>query len=134
VTEDLEVIRAIYREWNELGLDHIAARFWARDIEWHDAPEAPGPAVYRGRDEVVRMSHELMDALGEIPMHLEELIDCGDEVVARIRPELVGSASGAAVTGDVYHVFCIRDGRVARLRQFFSRAEAFAAAGRPTQA
>ena len=64
-------------------------------------------------------------------VELEELIDAGRDVVAVTRHHGTGRASGVTVGAPVAYVFTVRDGKLARMQIFNTRAEAREAAGLP---
>ena len=58
-----------------------------------------------------------------------EMIDAGDKVVAHVRGEMRGKASGASVTWSYWQAVTFRNGKVLRLEWFADRNEALEAVG-----
>lgn len=56
-------------------------------------------------------------------------VDAGDELVVFVRITGAGRASGAPVDTELIHVWTVRDGLAVRVRAFFDRDQALAAAG-----
>ncbi len=66
-----------------------------------------------------------------LKVEAEEYLDAGEFVVVLLRFRGVGRASGAPVEQATYHVFTMRNGKVARMVEYGpgKRSEAFEAAG-----
>ena len=60
--------------------------------------------------------------------HLE-LIDAGDRVVVGLAGQRFSEVPWAPLQGQIYMVYTLRDGRIVRMDDYLSRAEAMAAAG-----
>jgi ketosteroid isomerase-like protein len=58
----------------------------------------------------------------------EELIDCGDAVLARVMLHGVGRGSGAKLEQRVFQVYEVRDGQIVSVRVFSDEADARSAA------
>jgi ketosteroid isomerase-like protein len=61
----------------------------------------------------------------------EDVVEQGERVVASIRYEARGRGSGVALSGTLHGVTTFRDGKVARVEMFDSRADAERAAAAP---
>jgi ketosteroid isomerase-like protein len=102
--ENVEVVRrllgALQEAWGRRGnVDDAfdsAAAFDSvdDDVEWIPAPEVPGPASYRGRDGFVEFMRAWTEDFEDWSIHLERLIDAGDNRVVAIQHQ---SASGPRV-------------------------------------
>lgn len=89
-----------------------------------------GEGVYRGHDGLRRFFREWHEAWETIDYSFEELIDAGDnEVVSVVTRRARGRASGADVRWALALVWTLRNGKVARLAWFPTRADALEAAG-----
>lgn len=53
------------------------------DIEWHVPPILPDPATYRGHEGVKQFFETWNETFDDFEVYIEELIDAGDQVVAR---------------------------------------------------
>lgn len=92
-----------------------------------DYPE--GEFAHRGREGSARLIAQLREAWAEWRFEPERLIDAGDRVVAFVRVEARGGASGVPIELTGAHVMTILDGRVARTEVYRDRAEAVRAVG-----
>ena len=71
-----------------------------------------------------------LEAKGVFRGRRVELIDAGDDkVVAHMRGEMHGKASGASVAFSYWTVGTVRSGKMLRVEWFADRAEALEAAG-----
>ena len=60
-----------------------------------------------------------------------ELIDAGERVVLGLAGPRFREVPWAPLNGEIYMVYTLRDGRIVRMDDFLTRADAMAAAGRP---
>src|SRR5436190_22720315 len=93
-------------------------------------PRRPESDPIRGREAVWDVYDENIQAFREGALERVELIDAGnDQVVAHMRGEMHGKASGASVAFSYWPVSTFRDGRTLRTEWFADRADSLAAAG-----
>jgi ketosteroid isomerase-like protein len=85
--------------------------------------------VYRGVDGVREYFRGFFGAMDETGADVEEWIDGGDDVIAVMHTWGRGRKSGAPVEAHQFHVWTVRDGKLARLRVYTHRAEAPRAVG-----
>jgi uncharacterized protein (TIGR02246 family) len=129
--ENVEIIRRLYRAFNEADADAVSDGF-TDDAEFRPAFIGGGiveGAVYRGRDgiaEFVEVQKETWRSLTANPVNIRDL---GNRVLVEVRLEAVGLASGVAVDRTTWNVFELRDGKVAAGRVYPTKAEALEAAG-----
>src|SRR5438105_8484246 len=114
-------------------LDAWLDEFFDPEIEWHDLPMLPEAGVHSGRDAFRRHAAAYLEAWAE-PIEIEDIRAVGDRVVVRGRWGGVGRQSGAHETGDLSvpatgAVYDFRAGRILRVEQFLTHAEALEAAG-----
>jgi ketosteroid isomerase-like protein len=84
----------------------------------------------RGYEAVWSFFVGAQDAWEEGPFELVELVDAGnDKVVADVRREVRGKASGASVAWSYWLVVTYRNGKPWRMEWFADRAEALEGAG-----
>jgi ketosteroid isomerase-like protein len=99
-------------------LENIPTRYW------------PESDPIRGREAVWDFFIEAQDAWEESSFEYVELIDAGnDKVVADMRREARGKASGASVAWSYWLVVTFRNGKMVRIEWFGDRAEALEAVG-----
>jgi ketosteroid isomerase-like protein len=99
------------------------------EIEIRDRPEAPDPAVYRGREGVLAafdVSAEMFDELQFLP---EEFVDGGNHVAIAIRLVGRGRESGVPVEDRIVHLWEMRDGKGVALQVYSEMADALEAVG-----
>jgi ketosteroid isomerase-like protein len=137
--QNVAFVRAVLAAWGEgdvvpvaAALDpanpppEIAAAF-APDIEVVWAVNAPGQREYHGHDGLIRAYQEWLVAFSEFFVEELEFIDAGDHVIVPQRHRGRGLGSGVEVVQDLVHVYSVRDGRIARIREYDTLEEARAA-------
>ena len=116
--QSVEVVNRAYAAFAEGDVPAVLGVF-ADDIEWHEAEGMPYGGVYRGGEAVAQNVFgpisEDVEGFGITP---EELIGSGATVAAIVRYTGTGKATGKALDVPVVHVWDIRDGKLARFRQF----------------
>jgi ketosteroid isomerase-like protein len=134
--ENVEIVRAMLLAAGapDSDTDEWLEEFCDPEIEWRDVPGFPTAGVHSGRDALRRHADEFEDAWADWGIEIEDIRAAEDRVVARIRYRGVGKASGAPITGGLQNpatgaVFELRAGRILRVRQFVTHAEALEAAG-----
>jgi ketosteroid isomerase-like protein len=128
--EDADTIRRAYEAWNESGPAAVTEEFWAEDAVYREGPGWPDAGVYRGRAAALERMQSLIDLLGPIAVHLDELIDVGDgRFVACTR--IVGeSEADAPYTRSFAVVHRLRDGLIVEADYYLDREQALEAVGR----
>ena len=133
--ENVEVVRRMLGAIGpDTGTDDWLDEFCDPEVEWHDVPIYPSAGVHSGREAIRRHAAEFEDAWADWGIDVEDIRAAEDRVVARIRYRGVGKVSGAPLTGGLQNpatgaVFELRAGRILRVRQFVTHAEALAAVG-----
>jgi len=100
--QNVEIVRRAFEEFSRGGWEPLFGTFWAPEIVWDMSPAGiAGLGVYHGHDEL-RSFFE--DWFGTFPFEeweqeLDEVIDCGERVVALTRQRGHGLASGAVRRG-----------------------------------
>jgi ketosteroid isomerase-like protein len=97
------------------------------EVEWSQREEG---WTHRGR-EGVREGLELwLESFDEYRFEVQRIIDCGGDEVLVVGLEVGrGALSGAEVRSVSYELLTIRDGKIARFREFHDESEALEAAG-----
>jgi ketosteroid isomerase-like protein len=133
---NVEIVRRVYEDWwAGLERDDPGAVFdseaVADDAEFTvEGGMLDGRSVWRGREEYVEWFRSWTGEFEDWSLRVERLIDAGhDRVVALTHQSGTGRESGAPVEFKVGGVWELRDGRVVRLRSYFSHADALEAAG-----
>ena len=103
--------------------------FFSPDAEFHAAREDPDSEVHRGIDAVRRQYARWVDAYPDLTVEPLEAKGKGDKVFLWVRFSGHGEGSGALVKMELAHVLTMRDGKAARIVEYFDRGEALEAAG-----
>ena len=127
--ENVEVVKAVLDAWPR-GLDALA-EYWTDDIE-HRAIEGAlddrGPM--HGKEAVRDYLQDWLDMFDPLTVEPLELIDAGgDDVVAVLRFGGRAKLSGVETEITFAIVYAVRDGKVARGREYATRKQALDAAG-----
>ena len=131
--ENVEVVRGII-DAHERGEPDAVFSKYDPEIEWHLSTVFPSASefdpVYYGHDGVRTFWRTWFSAWEKASFEYEEFIDAGDSVVTILSQHVRGRASGIELDWESYaQVWTIRDGQVARVEFFATRAEALQAAG-----
>jgi|SRR5215204_899646 len=127
--ENVEVVRAVFEAWERGGVDAVA-EFWHPEIDWRAAKGAlDDVGVMCGVDAMRAYMNDWLANFDDVHVEAEELIDAGDEVVAMQRVTARGKGSGVETELRYAVVNTIRDGKVVRGREYWTRAEALDAVG-----
>ena len=126
--EDADTIRRAYEVWNESGPEALTDQFWAEDAVYREGPGWPNAGVYRGRAAALARMRSLIDLLGPIEVHLDELIDVGDGRFVAFT-SMVGQGADAPYTQTFAVVQHLRDGLIVEADYYLDRAQALQAVG-----
>ena len=99
------------------------------EIEARWAEAVPGVETHRGLEDVAQMFLGWLAPWSEFRQEPLDFIDAGDAVVVPYRCRGIGKDSGAEVEMDVTHVYTVREGKIASLREYMTKAEALKAVG-----
>src|SRR5215210_4061478 len=94
--ENVDVIRAIYRAFNERRVVDIMPRC-DENVEWHQVGPFPDANIYRGRDQLGSLFSMFLDTFEDFRFDVEKLLDSGDHVV------VIGTAHGSGSSGLELH-------------------------------
>jgi len=130
--ENLEVMRRAFDEFSRRGREPLMGTVWDPEIVWNMSPtRIPGLGTYRGFDELRSFFEDWFGAFPfeEWEQEVDDLIDCGEQVVALIRQRGRGTASGAVAELEYAQVMTFRGGKVVQVDVYLDRARALEAAG-----
>jgi ketosteroid isomerase-like protein len=130
--ENVAVVRASFQAFEEGGLDAMA-EFWAADINWRAMEGAlDDVGEMQGREALRRYYEDWLDMFEDISVVPEEVRDVGDDRVVAV-PHVTARAKASGVRTELrYAVVCtVRDGKIARGREYVDREHAVEAAGLP---
>jgi len=129
-TENVAVVEGAYDAFAAGGIDEFV-QHWTEDLDHRSiegAPDDIGPI--RGREALRAYLQDWIDTFDDYRLEPVELIDAGGEsVVAVIRFGGRARLSGVGTSEMLGVVFSIRDGKIARGREYATREEALRAAG-----
>jgi ketosteroid isomerase-like protein len=128
--ENVEIVRAAAAAYNRSDLDALA-EYWTEDIDHRAAEGAlddPGPI--HGKDAVRAYMQDWLDMFDDLKVEPVELIDAGEDQVIAVT-KISGRAKLSGVETDLTYaaVYTIRDGKIARGREYWTREDALEAAG-----
>ena len=123
--ENVDLVSRMYRPAEAMSKEELLAALpelirWIADpeIEWVESPNRIDRRTYRGHEGVRQAFHHWLDGFDEYTFELQQIIDCGDEVLVVAHEEGRGAASGVPVSATSYQVFTVRGGKVLRFRGF----------------
>jgi ketosteroid isomerase-like protein len=132
--QDLESLRRGYEAGSRGDIDGMV-ELMDPEIEWRGHPQLPEPGPLHGREEVRRWLEQTRDALTEVELEVQEMIEAGDHVVAIVRVSGRGKGSGAPVAGGPdAHVWTMRNGKAVKFRWYQGTGEALETLGLKSKA
>ena len=121
--QSVEVVRGAYEAFGRGDVPAVLGAM-ATDIEWHEADGMPYGGVYHSPEEVAQnVFGPLVEDVPDFAVTPEEFIPSGDTVAVVTRYTGTGKATGKALNLPVVHVWDVRDGEIARFRQFADTAK-----------
>lgn len=140
-SENVEFVRRLLAGVESVGqqelleaLPQVIAQVADPTIEWVTEPAHADSGIHRGHDGVLDAWRQWLEQWDDYGAEVEELIDCGEDVLVVAREHASGSGSGASVSSRVYAVITVRDEKITRWRTFYDEASARRAAGLETRA
>ena len=135
--ENVELVRRAFERWRAgIERDDPGAVFEtglpSDDFEFvlEAGAEFEGRSVWRGREGFVDWFRTWTGEFEDWSLEDERLIDAGsDRVVALTRQSATGKGSGVPVELNIGAVFELEGGRIIRMRNYLTHAEALEAAG-----
>lgn len=114
----VDVVRGAYEAFEQGDVAAVLGAM-ADDIEWYEAEGMPYGGLHRGPDAVAEdVFRPITEDIPDFGVAPEEIIASGETVVAVTRYSGTGKASGKVLDLPVVHVWDVRDGKLARFRQF----------------
>jgi ketosteroid isomerase-like protein len=116
--QNVEFVNSVYGAFARGDVPAVLGAF-ADDIEWFEAEGMPYGGLHRGPDAVAQnVFGPIAEDVEGFAVTPEQLIGSGATVAAVVRYTGTGKATGKALDVPVVHVWDIRDGKLARFRQF----------------
>jgi ketosteroid isomerase-like protein len=132
--QNVELARRTWELWSQGAADDEIARRLAPDVEWHHqiGLGTPAEGIYRGREEVLKLSATLRESFGVARVEIEDVRELSPtEVLVLGTLHLTGRGSGAAVTTPFGAVTDVVAGLLVRQRFWTDQSKALEAAGLP---
>jgi ketosteroid isomerase-like protein len=123
--ENVRLVGRFYERWNE---GRSVAELLDPEFEWVQSADAVEPGTFKGVTEARAAVAKIREIFPEFRIEPERYVEAGDEVVVLIRTR-GRSASGLETDFRGGHLWTIRDGKLARLRDFGEAQDAFDALG-----
>jgi ketosteroid isomerase-like protein len=126
---NVAIVQACMQAWQDGDFERSLSYF-ADDATWETG--AVDTRVYCGPAGVARAVEEWIGAFDDYWLEGEGLIDLpGDRVLFMVREGGTGKTSGVPVEEEAALVFTLASGRIAAVRGYTDRSEAYADAGLP---
>jgi ketosteroid isomerase-like protein len=133
---NVEFVEALYAQAGAMdkqtllaALPELIAQLCDPNVEWAEDPQRADRRIYRGHAGVRESWERWLEAFEEYSYEIEQIIDCGDDVLVVGREQVRGAASGAALSTRNCAVMTIRDGKLLRYREFYDERAARQAVG-----
>jgi ketosteroid isomerase-like protein len=130
--ENVETVQRAVEAWNADDLDAFLAELDA-DVEWQPAiePGLEGKATtYRGHDGARKIwRQDRGEAWERLTNRPHEFRDLGESVLVLGRLDLTARTTGIEFSQEVGEVFDLQGGKIVRVRDFLTHAEALDAVG-----
>jgi ketosteroid isomerase-like protein len=128
--ENVQLVKAAFDAWANGGVD-AALDYWSDDLDHRaveDAIDDRGPI--HGKDAMRAYTEDWLETFDDFKTEAVELIDGGEDVViAVLRASGRAKQSGVETNLTYAVVYTIREGKIARGREYWTREEALEAAG-----
>ncbi len=127
--QNVALVREVFEAFNSEDIELIVS-LTHPDFELEVPPELSAePDIYRGPDGMRRYWESFQDAMDEIRIQPEQLLDAGEAVVVAMHLTAKGRRTAIAVEQRTAGVWTIRDGKVMRIRAYASVSEALETVG-----
>jgi ketosteroid isomerase-like protein len=134
--EDVEVVRGLFtgvatadRQALLDALPQIIAQTCDPEIEWVEDPARADATIHRGHAGVRKSWEDWLTGFDAYGFEIDDVIDCGADVLVISTEHGRGAASGASVSSRNHAVLTLRDGKLLRYREFYDERAARDAAG-----
>ena len=116
--ESVELVKGVYGAFARGDVPAVLGAF-ADDIEWYEAEGMPYGGLHHGPETVAqKVFGPITEDVEGFALVIEEFIGSGGTVATVVRYTGTGKATGKALDLPAVHVWDIRDGKLARFRQF----------------
>ena len=126
--ENVEIVRRGWEAYEGGDLSGVIALL-SPDMVTYVAPPFPVAGTYGGPEGFLQLTIDWAEGFDDLVITGEEFIEAGEQVVVRSLHKSRGASSGVPVETDLWYVFTIGAGKVARVDIFNERSEALEAVG-----
>jgi hypothetical protein len=129
--DDVELVRQLYRSFNDGTAAESVPDLWHEDVELRPALIGGGVlegAVYRGHQGVLEFLAMQTETWEKVTLEPIEFRTLGKYLLVETRLRAVGRASGVDLTAVTWNRWEISSGKVASLRVFTKQEDALEAA------
>jgi len=130
--EPLAGINGVEVDWSAEGIEQMLGRAYSQDIELTTLDLPLGLDIkhdYRGLDGLAKYLRSWLEPFSEYYVENLDYIEAGDCVLVPSRQSGVGRGSGTRTEIELTTLYELRDGKIVRIHQFDTLAEALEAAG-----
>jgi ketosteroid isomerase-like protein len=118
MASSVDIVKGLYEAFGNGDVPAVLGGM-ADDVEWHEPEGLPYSGVHRGPSAVAeKVFGPLTQEIPDFALAPQQFMSSGDSVAAVVRLTGTGKATGKKLALDVVHVWDLRDGKVARFRQF----------------
>jgi ketosteroid isomerase-like protein len=126
---NVEIVRRTLEAFARAGTNSSFEGLVTDDVELRPAYEVAGGTSFTGLTGAARFIRQWTEDFDDWALRVDDLLDAGEAVAARLHQSARGKASGAPVELQFGMVFRIRDGQIARMEVYTTVAQALEAAG-----
>jgi ketosteroid isomerase-like protein len=123
--DKVEVVRRLFAAFDDQEWE-VALALLDREIEW-----SPVEGTFRGPEGVVAALIEWLEPWDEHTVKAEEIVETSDRVLAVIHLTGRWAGSGREVDQRFFQIHEVSGGKIVRMVEFVTRAEALDAAAQP---
>ena len=116
--ENVSLVRSLYDAFNRGDVDAVLGAF-DENIEWYEAEGMPQGGLHRGPQAVAEnVFGPISSDIDNFAVNVDEAYAGGDEVVTIATYSGTAHESGKELRQQAVHAWTVRDGKIARFRQF----------------
>jgi ketosteroid isomerase-like protein len=120
--QNVDVVRRLYAAFDNQDWEGALGLF-DPEVEW-----SPVEGTFRGPEGVVAALAEWIEPWEEHVVDAEEFMEASGRVLAVIHLTGRGAASGMEIDQRFFQIYDVRDGKIVRMVEFVTRAQALDAA------
>jgi len=116
--QNVEPVRSLYEAFGRGDVPGVLGAM-TDDMVWHEAEGMPYGGVYHGGEEIAQnVFGPIIGDLPDFAVTPEEFIASGNAVAVVVRYTGTAKETGNTLNLPAVHVWDVRDGKIARFRQF----------------